>query len=50
LKQIHACEENGVKVDHWADFCGLVDLQCTQEEYYDYMHEMGTLIKLHMDV
>ena len=50
IKQIHACEQNGVKVDHWADFCELVDLQCTQEEYYDYMHEMGTLIKLHMDV
>jgi hypothetical protein len=50
LRQISACEENGVKVDHWSDFCLLVDLNCTQEEYYNFMHQMGNLIKLHMDV
>ncbi len=49
LKQIHSCEKNGVKVDHWVDFCTLVELNCTKEEYYDYMHQIGTLIKLHMD-
>ena len=50
LKQIKTCEENGVKVDHWSDFCTLVELDCSKETYYDYMHQMGTLIKLHMDV
>jgi hypothetical protein len=50
VRQIRVCEENGVKVDHWADFCTLVELDCTQEAYYDYMHQMGALIKLHMDV
>ena len=50
LKQIKTCEENGVKVDHWSDFCALVELDCSKETYYDYMHQMGTLIKLHMDV
>jgi hypothetical protein len=50
LKQIKVCEDNGVKVDHWSDFCTLVELDCSQEEYYGYMHQMGNLIKLHMDV
>jgi hypothetical protein len=50
LRQIKTCEDNGVKVDHWSDFCTLVELDCTKEAYYDYMHQMGTLIKLHMDV
>jgi len=50
LRQIKTCEENGVNVDHWSDFCALVELDCTKEAYYDYMHQMGTLIKLHMDV
>jgi len=50
LKQIKTCEEHGVKVDHWSDFCTLVELDCSKETYYDYMHQMGTLIKLHMDV
>jgi len=45
LRQIKLCEENGVKVDHWSDFCRLVDFNCSKEEYYNYMHEMGTLIK-----
>lgn len=50
LRQIKTCEENSVNVDHWSDFCALVELDCTKEAYYDYMHQMGTLIKLHMDV
>jgi hypothetical protein len=50
LNQIKTCEENGVKVDHWSDFCALVELDCTKEDYYDYMHQMGTLIKLHMNI
>jgi hypothetical protein len=50
LNQIKTCEKNGVKVDHWSDFCTLVELECSQEAYYDYMHQMGTLIKLHMNV
>lgn len=50
LKQIKVCEGYGLKVDHWSDFCRLVELDCSKEAYYDYMHEMGDLIKENMDV
>lgn len=45
LRQIKACEAHGFKVDHWSDFCILVDMDCSKEAYYAYMREMGNMIR-----
>ena len=45
LSHIKQCEKNGVHVDHWSDFCNLINFEWSQEDYYGYMREFGKMIE-----
>ena len=44
LNHIKACERHGVCVDHWGDFCQLVQFEWSKEDYYEYMRSIGKMI------
>ena len=45
LAHIKKCEINGVCVDHWMDFCKMVDFEWNKDDYYNYMREFGKKIE-----
>ena len=45
LSHIKQCEQNGVQVDHWSDFCTLIGFDWPKEDYYGYMREFGKKIE-----
>ena len=44
INQIKQCEKNGVKVDHWSEFCDLVGFIWPRDDYYDYFRKIGRMI------
>jgi hypothetical protein len=44
ISHIKKCEMNGVKVDHWSDFCNLVGFVWSKDDYYTYMREFGRML------
>ena len=44
LAHIKNFETNNVKVDHWSDFCNLVDFEWNKDDYYEYMRNFGKMI------
>lgn len=44
LSHIKTCEKNGVCVDHWGDFCQLIQFEWSKEDYYVYMRTIGKMI------
>ena len=44
ISHIRQCEAHGVQVDHWSDFCKLIQFQWSKEDYYEYMREFGKII------
>ena len=45
LSHIKQCEQNGVQVDHWSDFCTLIGFDWPKEDYYGYMRDFGKRIE-----
>jgi hypothetical protein len=46
LTHIKTCEKNGVHIDHWLDFCKLVNFEWNKDDYYEYMRDFGKMIEL----
>lgn len=44
LHQIKKCENNGVQVNHWVDFCNLINFNWDKDDYYEYMRNFGKMI------
>lgn len=44
ISHIKKCEMNGVKVDHWYDFCNLVGFVWDKDDYYNYMRDLGKMV------
>jgi hypothetical protein len=44
LNHIKLCERNGVQVNHWSDFCKIVQFDWPKEDYYEYMLDIGNRI------
>ena len=45
ISQIKQCEANGVQVDHWSDFCKLINFEWTKDDYYVYFRNFGKIIE-----
>jgi hypothetical protein len=43
LNHIKKCEQNGVCVDHWFDFCELINFEWNKDDYYEFMRDLGKL-------
>jgi hypothetical protein len=44
LSHIKTCEKNGVNVNHWGDFCKIVQFEWLKDDYYKYMLDLGKMI------
>lgn len=45
LSNIKTCEKAGVIVDHFGDFCNLIDFEWPKENFYNYWHEIGAVFR-----
>ena len=46
LSQIKQCELNGVSVDHFGDFCKLINFDWPNDDYRGYMRELGRMVMI----
>ena len=44
--KIKKCIQNKIKVDDWATFCKLINFEWEQNDYYEYMRDIGKHIKI----
>jgi len=46
VSNIKTFETGGIKIDHMIDFLRIVNIEWTEEEFYDYFRELGLIITL----